>query len=119
MLHGDWSGAQEQLEQALDIVSTYGERIYLPQLLLTRGRHRAGTRPARQRRRVDSPCDHEARAQGALWLELLALTELCEHSTATVDDHGALGALVAQLSEGIDAPALARARVLLERAHSN
>ena len=37
VLHGDWSGAQEQLQQALAIVNTYGERIYLPQLLLTEG----------------------------------------------------------------------------------
>ena len=119
VLHGDWSGAQEQLEQALDIVSTYGERIYLPQLLLTqaaiaRARGQHANADASIRRAIT-----EARAQGALWLELLALTEICEQSTATADDHGALGALVAQLSEGIDAPALARARVLLERAHSN
>ena len=37
VLHGDWSGAEEQLREALEIVNTYGERIYLPQLLLTEG----------------------------------------------------------------------------------
>jgi DNA-binding winged helix-turn-helix (wHTH) protein/tetratricopeptide (TPR) repeat protein len=119
LLHGDWSGAQEQLEQALDIVSTYGERIYLPQLLLTQA---AIARARGQRANADASIRSaitEAQAQGAPWLELLALTEICEHSTATVDERGALGALVAQLGEGIDAPALARARVLLERAHSN
>ena len=58
VLHGDLDGAEEQLRQALEIVDTYGERIYLPQLLLTEGRHRARTRPARRRRRVDPPCDH-------------------------------------------------------------
>ena len=119
VLHGDWSGAEEQLRQALEIVNTYGERIYLPQLLLTEG---AIARARGQRADADASIRRaitEARAQGALWLELLALTELCEHATATADDHRALGALVAQLSEGIDAPALARARVILERAHSN
>ena len=119
VLHGDWSGAQEQLEQALDIVSTYGERIYLPQLLLTQA---AIARARDQRANADASIRRaitEARAQGAVWLELLALTEIGEQSTTTADDHGALGALVAQLSEGIDAPALARARVLLERSHSN
>ena len=35
VLHGDLNGAEEQLRQALEIVNTYGERIYLPQLLLT------------------------------------------------------------------------------------
>jgi len=50
---------------------------------------------------------------------LLALTAICEHSTATDDDHRTLGALVAQLSDGMDAPALATARALLDRAHSN
>ena len=35
VLHGDLDGAEEQLRQALEIVDTYGERIYLPQLLLT------------------------------------------------------------------------------------
>ena len=37
LLHGDWHAAQEQLDQALEIVETYGERIYLPQLLLIEG----------------------------------------------------------------------------------
>lgn len=119
VLHGDWSGAEEQLRQAFEIVNTYGERIYLPQLLLTEGaialaRGRRADADASIRRAIT-----EARAQRAHWLELLALTEICEHSTATVDDHRALGALVAQLSDGIDAPALAKARVLLGQAHSN
>jgi ATP/maltotriose-dependent transcriptional regulator MalT len=113
VLHGDWSGAQEQLQQAFDIVNRYGERIYLPQLLLTeaaiaRARGRRADADASIRRAIE-----EARAQGALWLELLALTELCEQATATDDDYRALRALVAQLNEGVDTPALARARALV------
>ena len=84
-------------EQALEIVNTYGERIYLPQLLLTEA---AIARARGQRANADASIRRaitEARAQGALWLELLALTEICEHSTATVDDHRALGALVASI----------------------
>ena len=79
VLHGDWSGAEEQLRQAFEIVNTYGERIYLPQLLLTEG---AIARARGQRANADASIRRaitEARAQGALWLELLALTELCEH----------------------------------------
>ena len=34
ILNGDCDGAEEQLRQAFDIVSTRGERIYLPQLFL-------------------------------------------------------------------------------------
>ena len=113
VLHGDWSGAEEQLRQALEIVNTYGERIYLPQLLLTEG---AIARARGQHANADASIRRaitEARAQGALWLELLALTELCEHSTATVDDHRALGALVEQLCEARDTTALARAAAVV------
>jgi ATP/maltotriose-dependent transcriptional regulator MalT len=72
VLHGDWSGAEEQLRQALEIVNTYGERIYLPQLLLTeaaiaRGRGQHADADASIRRAIT-----EARAQGARWLETLA-----------------------------------------------
>ena len=112
VLHGDWSGAEEQLRQALEIVNTYGERIYLPQLLLTEG---AIARARGQHADADASIRRaitEARAQGALWLELLALTELCEHATATAEDHRTLGALVDRLCEARDTPALARAEPL-------
>ncbi len=115
--HGDWNGAEEQLRQALEIVNTYGERVYLPQLLLTeaaiaRARGQLASAEKSIRRGIA-----EARAQGAHWLELLTLTELCEYAAATVDDHRALGALVAQLGEGMDTPALARAKILLTRSN--
>ena len=48
VLHGDFDGAQEQLEQALEIVSRYGERIYLPQLLLIQGASHAPEASSRQ-----------------------------------------------------------------------
>ena len=47
ILNGDCDGAEEQLRQAFDIVSTRGERISLPQLFLGCGRHRTRTQPAR------------------------------------------------------------------------
>ena len=115
VLQGDLSGAEEQLRQALEIVNTYGERIYLPQLLLTEGaiaqaRGHSADAEASIRRSIT-----EARTQGALWLELLALTEIGEHSTATVDDHRALGALTEQLCEARDTTALARAAAVVAR----
>lgn len=113
LLHGDCSGADEQLRQALDIVNTYGERIYLPQLLLTEGsiaraRGQDADAEASVRRAVT-----EARAQGALWLELLALTELCAGATAAGEDHRRLRAIVDELREARSTIPLARAATLV------
>jgi ATP/maltotriose-dependent transcriptional regulator MalT len=114
LLHGDWQTAQEQLGQALEIVETYGERIYLPQLLLIESAiaHQRGEPDAAIasiRRAME-----EARAQGATWLELLALTRLCERGAAEDEDRRALATLVDQLEEANDTTALARARARLE-----
>ncbi|MET0986839.1 MAG: AAA family ATPase [Steroidobacteraceae bacterium] len=119
VLNGDWNGAEEQLRQAFQIVNSHGERIYLPQLLLiesaiARARGEMANAAASMQRAIT-----EARAQKAPWLELLALTELCEHATATVDARRALELLVDQLSEATDTPALARARALVGREHSS
>ncbi len=63
-------------------METHGERVYLPQLLLTeaaiaRARGRAAAAEASIRRALQ-----EARAQEAPWHELVALVELCEHGGA-------------------------------------
>jgi tetratricopeptide (TPR) repeat protein len=113
VLHGDWDGAEEQLRQAMQIVSTYGERVYLPQLLLTEG---SIARSRGQHADADTSIRRaiaEARAQGALWLELMTLTELCAHATATAEDHRTLGALVERLGDARDTTALARAGAVL------
>jgi DNA-binding winged helix-turn-helix (wHTH) protein/tetratricopeptide (TPR) repeat protein len=118
VLHRDWDGAAEQLRQAMEIVTSCGERVYLPQLLLT------GSSIARARGKLDDAdasirsAIAEARAQGALWLELVALTELCLHATATGDDHHRLRTLVDQLGETRDTSVLARARALVAGALS-
>jgi hypothetical protein len=110
LLHGDWQAAQEQLDQARGIVEIYGERVYLPQLLLIEGAiaHARGEPKAAEaaiRRAIG-----EARSQGATWLELLAFTDLCECGAATARDRRALAALVDQLDEARDTAALTRAR---------
>lgn len=119
ILGGDCDGAEEQLRQAFEIVGTRGERIYLPQLFLAeadiahaRGQHAVAG--ASIRRAVT-----EARAQGALWLELLALTDLCRDASATADDRHTLGALVARLPDGMDAPAVIKAKAVLGRSTSS
>ncbi len=116
LLHGDCHAAQEQLDQALEIVTTYGERIYFPQLLLIEGaiaqaRGELDTAGALIRRAME-----EARAQGAAWLELLAFIELFERGAATDEDRSTLAALVEQLDEASETAALGRARALLARA---
>jgi DNA-binding winged helix-turn-helix (wHTH) protein/tetratricopeptide (TPR) repeat protein len=116
VVHGDWSGAEEQLRQAFEIVNTYEERIYLPQLLLIEG---SIARARGQHADADASIRRailEARAQGAPWPELLALTELCERATATAEDHRTLGALVDRLRDArgkTALAALARARALV------
>jgi tetratricopeptide (TPR) repeat protein len=113
VLQGDREGAQAQLDQALDIVNTYGERIFLPQLLLIQAaiedsRGESAAAEASIRRAVMA-----ARAQDASWMELLALTELFERAMATSEDRRALAALVDQLTEASDMTALVRARALV------
>jgi ATP/maltotriose-dependent transcriptional regulator MalT len=113
LLHGDWHAAQEQLDQALEIVETYGERIYLPQLLLIEGaiahaRGEPALAEAAVRRSIA-----EAKAQEAPWLELVALVELCEGGAATAADRRALRALVDVLPEAAGTTALKRARAVL------
>jgi hypothetical protein len=60
----------------------------------------------------------EARAQEAPWLELMVLIELCDRHSATAKDRRALAALVDQLPEALDTPAVARARALLDKTKS-
>lgn len=115
MLAGDWNAAQHPLEEALQIASTHGERVYLPQLFLieaaiARARGESAVAEAAVRRAVA-----EARAQEAPWLELLARVELCERDGATAEDRRALAALVDQLPEAIDTTAFTKARALLDR----
>jgi len=60
----------------------------------------------------------EARAQEAPWLELMALTELCDGHSATAKDRRALAALVDRVPEARDTAAVARARALLGKTQS-
>ena len=114
---GDFGGAEEQLAQAFAVVERYGERIYVPQLLLLKaaiahGRGELAAVDVALRRALE-----ESRSQGAPWLELLALTDLCKRSTATVDDRRALRAVLEQLREGTDTASYVRARALVDRGH--
>ncbi len=118
VLAGDWDGAQHELEDALQVANTLGERVYLPQLFvmqaaIARARGDRAAADAAIRRAIA-----EARAQEAPWLELMALIELCDRHCATAKDRRALAALVDQLPEALDTAAVARARAVLEKAKS-
>jgi hypothetical protein len=58
----------------------------------------------------------DARSLVAPWLELIALSALCEHDGATAEDFAALAQVVDELTEGLDTAAVARARALLKAA---
>ena len=114
LLAGDLDGARRELDQALHISAELGEKIYLPQLLLTEAAIARGEGNSRLasdaiRRAID-----EAREQGAAWYELLAMMELIEHTDATSEDRQAFAALVSQLPETSDTVAFSRAQALLQ-----
>jgi hypothetical protein len=117
VLAGDWDGAQRELEDARQVASSLGERVYLPQLfLLAAAIARARRDPDTARASVRSAIA-EAREQKAPWLELLALLDLCEHGGEAAEDCHALAALVDRLPEANDTAAVAKARALLGRAN--
>jgi hypothetical protein len=118
VLAGDWGGAQHELEDALQVANTFGERVYLPQLFVTQA---AIARARGDRAAADAAIRRaiaEARAQEAPWLELMALIELCDRRSAMAKDRRALAALIDQLPEARDTSAVARARALLDKAKS-
>ncbi|MEH8015783.1 AAA family ATPase [Rheinheimera muenzenbergensis] len=114
ILAGDWQQAQLQLDQALEIVNGYDERIYLPQLMLIQ----AAIAHLRGDAKVEAESLQlaiaEARAQGAAWLELLALTAWCERGTPTPDELSALEQLLNTLSDSDDIDLLEQARGIVQ-----
>ena len=118
VLAGDWDGAQYELENALQVANTLGERVYLPQLLVMQA---AIARARGDRAAADAAIQQaiaEARAQKAPWLELMALVELCDRHTATVKDRRALAALIDRLPEALNTAAAGKARALLDKTKS-
>jgi hypothetical protein len=118
LLTDDLDAAEIQLHEALRIADKLGERVYLPQLLLMeaaigRARVQGVAANAATERAVA-----EARTQEAPWLELITLTELCAHDSATAEDRRALAALVERLPQAHDTFALTNARKLLDQVSS-
>ena len=115
LLAGDLEGAQKQVEEALQLADRLGERVYLIQLQLLDARiGDALGEPERARASIERAIA-EARAQEAPWLELLALSALCERPGATPEDRASLRAVLDRITGGEDTAPVARALALLSR----
>jgi ATP/maltotriose-dependent transcriptional regulator MalT len=114
LIAGDLDGARGELDQALHISEKLGERIYLPQLLLTGAAIARGQGNTRLANDSVQRAIAEARQQGAAWFELLAMMELIEQTGATSADRKAFAALVDQLPETSGTDAFSRAHALLQ-----
>jgi DNA-binding winged helix-turn-helix (wHTH) protein/tetratricopeptide (TPR) repeat protein len=112
---GDLDGAERELEAARAVASALGERVYLPQLLLTEAAIAHARGESDRARRSALGALAEAREQEAPWLELTVLVALCERADATREDRRALGLLLKQLPEATNTTLFDRARVLLAR----
>ena len=112
LLAGDPQGAREQLDEALQLAEKLGERTYLPQLHLLDARTsdalgEKATAGKSIRRAVD-----EARAQQAPWLEMLALSALCERAGATAAHRASLRAALERITGAEDTAPVATALAL-------
>ena len=112
LLAGDLDGARGELDQALHISEKFGERIYLPQLLLTQAAIARAQGDSRLASDSILSAIAEARTQGAAWFELLAMVELIEHTDPTPEDRRALATLASQLPEASGTVAFSRAQAL-------
>jgi hypothetical protein len=115
---GDWTAARRGLDEATQCMEFTGEGKYRVQLLLLEGRIADALGEPDRSRESMRQAVAEARAREAPWLELIALSALCEHEGASADDLAGLGHVVAQLTEGLDTAPVARARALLEAANT-
>ena len=112
LLAGDAKAAHAQLQEALQIADELGEGVYLPQLLLLQGAiERDRAQPDAGSASVHRAVE-EARKQQAPWLELIALVELCTHSSATTAERQALAELADRLPEAANTEPVLRARSL-------
>jgi DNA-binding winged helix-turn-helix (wHTH) protein/tetratricopeptide (TPR) repeat protein len=115
LLAGDLDRAQKQVEEALQVADKLGERVYLTQLqLLDAGIADALGEPERARASIQRAIG-EAQAQEAPWLQMLALSALCERPEATREHRTSLRAVLDRITGGEDTAPVARALALLSR----
>jgi DNA-binding winged helix-turn-helix (wHTH) protein/tetratricopeptide (TPR) repeat protein len=115
ILAGDWVAARKEIAEAMQCAEATGDRSCRPRLLMLEAR--IADALGERRRAHDALLEAltEARTQEATWLELLAHLALCERGDATVVEMAALREVVEGLTEGLDMPAVARARAHVTR----
>ena len=109
----DWPAARKQLDEAMESANAIGEREYLPRLLLLEARIAEALGEGDRARQSMRKAVAEARAQEALWPELITLVAQCERRDAAANDFAALRKVVDRLTEGLDTTPVATARALL------
>jgi DNA-binding winged helix-turn-helix (wHTH) protein len=114
----DWAGARVELESAMHCAEALGEREYLPQLLVLDASIADALGDPKRAKEALREAVAEARAQEAPWLEMIALSALCEGEEAGPEDFDALRLVVDGLNEGDDALPAARARALVGKSGS-
>ena len=114
-LAGDWAAARKQVAEAMQCAETAGDRSCRPGLLMLEARIADGLGERRRAHDALLEAIGEARTQEAAWLELLARLALCERGDPSIADLSALREVVEGLTEGLDMPAVARAKALVSR----
>ena len=112
-LAGDWSGARRELGEAMQCAKAIGERAYMTQLHLLDVRIADALGEPDRARESTRLALAEARAQEAPWLEMLALSALCQRNEATAGERASLGAVLDRITGGADTAPVAKARALL------
>jgi hypothetical protein len=115
LLAGDVAGARQQLEEALHLADNLGERVHLTQLHLLAARIAEALGEPDTARESMRLALAEARAQEAPWLEMLALSALCEEPVATPEHRASLRAMLEGIRGAEDTAPVARARKLLKQ----
>ncbi|MBK7767126.1 MAG: hypothetical protein IPI44_14110 [Sulfuritalea sp.] len=111
---GDWAGARQQLDEAMQCADAIGERQCLPQLLVLDARIAYALGESKRAGEAIRQAIDEARAQEAPWLEMIALSAVCERKDATKRHREALRLVLERVTGGRDTPPVARVLALLE-----
>ena len=111
---GDWAGARQQLDEAMQCADAIGERQCLPQLLVRDARIAYALGESKRAGEAIRQAIDEARAQEAPWLEMIALSAVCERKDATKRHREALRLVLERVTGGRDTPPVARVLALLE-----
>jgi DNA-binding winged helix-turn-helix (wHTH) protein/tetratricopeptide (TPR) repeat protein len=112
-LMGDWSEAQTQLDAAMEFAQRLGERVYLTQILLLKGRIALAQGDSDAARAAMQAALTEARNQQSVWLELTVLVAQCDLPDARRADIDALKEARPQFTGGLDTMLVMRADELL------